>query len=92
MTYWRCVIPDPVCVADDEAPPIQLGVGLVDGPGRREGGGPWALFGSRRVYPPLICYKSLSRQYCIARVSNSGRGFSEPSSRTGGICRAGTRR
>ena len=26
----------PVGVADDEAPPIQLGVGLVDGPGRRE--------------------------------------------------------
>jgi hypothetical protein len=26
----------PVAVADDEAPPIQLGVGLVDGPGRRE--------------------------------------------------------
>ena len=25
-----------VGVADDEAPPIQLGVGLVDGPGRRE--------------------------------------------------------
>jgi hypothetical protein len=26
----------PICIADDEAPPIQLGVGLVDGPGRRE--------------------------------------------------------
>ena len=25
-------------VPDDEAPPIQLGVGLVDGPGRREAG------------------------------------------------------
>ena len=26
----------PVGVADDEAPPMQLGVGLVDGPRRRE--------------------------------------------------------
>ena len=26
----------PVVIADDEAPPIQLGVGLFDGPGRRE--------------------------------------------------------
>ena len=26
----------PVGVADDEAPPIHLGVGLVDGPGQRE--------------------------------------------------------
>jgi hypothetical protein len=26
----------PISIADDEAPPIQLGVGLVDGPGRRE--------------------------------------------------------
>ena len=26
-------------VPDDEAPPIQLGVGLVDGPGRREAAG-----------------------------------------------------
>ena len=25
-----------VGVADDEAPPIQLGVGLLDGPGRRQ--------------------------------------------------------
>ena len=25
-----------VGVADDKAPPIQLGVGLLDGPGRRE--------------------------------------------------------
>ena len=26
----------PISIADDEAPPIQLGIGLVDGPGRRE--------------------------------------------------------
>ena len=26
----------PISIADDEAPPIQLGVGLLDGPGRRE--------------------------------------------------------
>jgi hypothetical protein len=29
----------PIGIADDEASPIQLGVGLVDGPGRREAGG-----------------------------------------------------
>jgi hypothetical protein len=29
----------PVSLADDEAPPIQLGVGPVDGPGRREAAG-----------------------------------------------------
>ena len=39
----------PVGVADDEAPPIQLGVGLVDGPGRREAAGRHVL-GST---PPL---------------------------------------
>ena len=39
----------PVGVADDEAPPMQLGVGLVDGPGRRK-----RRWGSRRNFaaPP----------------------------------------
>ena len=29
----------PISIADDEAPPIQLGVGLLGGPGRREAAG-----------------------------------------------------
>ena len=34
MTYWRCVIPHPVCVADDETPPTlpRRGARLVQPP------------------------------------------------------------